>query len=85
MVQPILPARPDDTGRAEGSPGDLTESSGPWRQPVVWLGVAIFLASLAGCVLMIVLALSNPDQAPPAGGDYIMKMPVNRIPAEPPK
>ena len=85
MGQVILRARPDDAGRGEDPSTGLTESGSPWRQPVVWLGVVIFLASLAGCVLMIVLALSNPDQAPPGGGDYILKMPVNRMPADPPK
>jgi hypothetical protein len=27
-----------------------------FRQPVLWLGVLIFLGSLAGCLVMIVLA-----------------------------
>jgi hypothetical protein len=31
--------------------------SGEWfRQPVLWLGMAIFLASLLGCIVMVVLA-----------------------------
>ena len=71
MATSIPSARRDDPGG---------RASGPWRQPVVWLGLAVFVASLAGCVLMIVLAMRNPDTAPPAGGDYIMKVPVNRVP-----
>jgi hypothetical protein len=50
---------------------------------VVWLGVGVLLASLAGCALMIVLAMRHPDQSLPADGGYIMKMPVTRLPADP--
>lgn len=32
-----------------------------YRQPVLWLGVAIFVASLAGCVWMIVLGARHAD------------------------
>jgi hypothetical protein len=35
------------------------------RQPVVWLGLALFLGSLAGCVWMIVVA-AQYDDAPVA-------------------
>ncbi|RDI97375.1 hypothetical protein DVT68_16600 [Dyella solisilvae] len=35
----------------------------PWyRQPILWLGVAIFAASLAGCVWMIVLGARYADK-----------------------
>jgi hypothetical protein len=33
-----------------------------YRQPILWLGVAIFLASLAGCVWMIVLGARHADE-----------------------
>jgi hypothetical protein len=32
-----------------------------YRQPVLWLGIAIFVASLAGCVWMIVLGMHHAD------------------------
>ena len=32
-----------------------------YRQPVLWLGVFIFVGSLAGCVWMIVLGASHAD------------------------
>jgi hypothetical protein len=32
-----------------------------YRQPVLWLGVFIFVASLAGCVWMIVLGANHAD------------------------
>ena len=54
-----------------------------WRQPVVWLGAAVFLASVIGCVVMIVLAGRHDDPAAGAGVEYLLKMPVNRLPAEP--
>jgi len=37
-------------------------ASGLWfRQPIVCLGAAILLASIVGCLAMIVLATSYPD------------------------
>ena len=53
-----------------------------WRQPVVWLGAAIFLASLIGCIVMIVLASRHDDPALDTGGEYLMKVPVERLPAD---
>lgn len=32
-----------------------------YRQPVLWLGIAIFVGSLAGCVWMIVLGARHAD------------------------
>jgi hypothetical protein len=52
-----------------------------WRQPVVWLGAAIFLASLIGCVLTIMLASRHDDPALGHGVEYLMKVPVERLPA----
>lgn len=33
-----------------------------YRQPVLWLGAGIFVATLAGCVWMIVLGARHQDQ-----------------------
>ncbi|RAO76313.1 hypothetical protein CA260_11550 [Dyella jiangningensis] len=33
-----------------------------YRQPIVWLGAMLFLASLAGCVWMIVLGARHADE-----------------------
>jgi len=54
-----------------------------YHQPVAWLGALLFAASLAGCLLMIVLGARHPDEALPTGGE-IMKMPLAR-PATPPE
>jgi hypothetical protein len=38
----------------------MTKPGEPWyRPPVVWLGAAILLASLAGCIALIVAASSG--------------------------
>jgi hypothetical protein len=39
-----------------------TRDEGAWfRQPVLWIGAAIFVATLLGCVVTIVLATRNAD------------------------
>jgi hypothetical protein len=38
----------------------MSNAAEPWyRPPVVWLGAAILLASLAGCIALIVVASSG--------------------------
>jgi hypothetical protein len=54
-----------------------------WRQPVVWLGAAIFLASLIGCVVTIVLASRHHDPTLGQEVQYLMKVPVERLPVDP--
>jgi hypothetical protein len=53
--------------------------SGAWyRQPVLWLGAAILIASLAGCVWMIVLGAHHADT--PVEGTHphtLLDMPVH--------
>ena len=55
------------------------------HQPVVWLGGAIFLASLAGCVLMIVLGTTAADPPVPTPSGEILKVPLSRLPADQPE
>jgi len=51
---------------------------------VVWLALLVFLAILAGCISMIVLAVRITDPADaPAAGQTIMKMPLERLPEAP--
>jgi len=45
---------------------------------VLWLGALIFLASMAGCVLMIVLGVRFDDASMPTAGGVILTMPVKR-------
>lgn len=34
-----------------------------YQQPVLWLGMVVFVASLAGCVWMITLGMQHDDTA----------------------
>lgn len=55
------------------------ERPGAWyRQPVLWLGAAILIASLAGCIWMIVLGARHADT--PVEGAHphtLLDMPVH--------
>jgi hypothetical protein len=46
--------------------------------PLAWLGVAIFAASLAGCLSIILLAARYPDDSLPASSEQLFKMPATR-------
>lgn len=60
-------------------------SSGAWyRQPVLWLGIVLTAASLAGAVLLIVLGARYADEPVPTAGGEVFKVPRAR-PAEAPK
>lgn len=49
-----------------------------YRVPVLWLGIALFVASIAGCIGMIVLASQYPDDAVPVGSERLLKMPTHQ-------
>ena len=67
-----MPSKPT---KAEGA-----SASAWYRQPVLWLGMAIFVASLAGCVWMIVLGVQHEDPAVPIDGHAILHMPIKHQP-----
>jgi hypothetical protein len=55
----------------------MRRDPGAWsRQPVVWLGALILAASIAGCVVMIVLALRFADAPVDADGSRVMNVPL---------
>ncbi|HET7065379.1 MAG TPA: hypothetical protein VFI49_13995 [Rudaea sp.] len=58
----------------------MSMRGGDWyRQPVVWLGIALGAASLAGCVLMIVLAARHADPSIGAEGALrVFDMPLTQ-------
>lgn len=62
------------------------EAAGAWyQQPVLWLGVAILVASLAGCVWMITLGVRHAD--PPLDDSHphtVLDMPVHAHELPPP-
>ena len=49
-----------------------------WRQPVLWLGAAILLASLAGCIVMLMLAARHADVPLAKAGVEVLRVPVAR-------
>jgi hypothetical protein len=59
-------------------------SPSAWRQPVVWLAAAIFLASIIGCIVIIVLATGHDESPAGSATEYLMKVPINRLPVDPP-
>ena len=62
--------------RAERAPTGAGDAW--WRQPVLWLGAAILLASLAGCIVMLMLAARHADAPMPKAGLEILRVPVAR-------
>lgn len=57
----------------------MTTSDQRWhRLPIAWLGVAIFIASIAGCIGVIVLASRYPDEPLPVGGERLLQIPATR-------
>lgn len=56
-----------------------TAAGGRWyRQPILWLGAAIFFASLAGCISMVVLGSHYADEPLAVSGEQLLKMPTAR-------
>jgi hypothetical protein len=52
-------------------------TGGRWyRQPILWLGIAIFIASLAGCIGMVVLGARYADEPLSVEGERLLKMPT---------
>lgn len=62
--------------RAERAP--IAADDAWWRQPVLWLGAAILLASLAGCIVMLMLAARLADAPLPKAGAEVLRVPVAR-------
>ena len=49
-----------------------------YRQPVLWLAASILLASIVGCICLVLLASRLPvDPAPPAK-ETVLRVPVAR-------
>ena len=73
------------------TPAPHTDSASPaawYRQPVLWLGAFVLLASLAGCVWLIVMAQRHPDPVLDEVGMKILRMPLEAAPvrtAAPPR
>jgi len=60
-------------------PGDnKARPAGPWRQPVVWLALLVFVASIAGCIVTIVIAMQAADPAETVTHERLFRVPVSR-------
>lgn len=66
--------------RSNGAPGndDAAGLMRWYRQPIVWLGIAILALSLAGCIWMIVLGGRHADVPLPTGDEQLLKVPLRR-------
>ncbi|MBS0212923.1 MAG: hypothetical protein JSR26_07075 [Proteobacteria bacterium] len=53
-----------------------------YRQGIVWLGIGVFAASIAGCIWLIVVARHFDDPALPHHGTRVLDMPLAH-PAQP--
>jgi hypothetical protein len=62
-----------------------SRDAGAWfQQPVFWLGAAILVASIAGCIITIVLAMRHADTPVEAGSGNVLKVPLRHSAATPP-
>lgn len=53
---------------ADMQPRSDSPRGGSWySQPVVWLGIAVFAATLAGCIYLIVVSAEYDDASLPSG------------------
>lgn len=52
-----------------------------YRQPIIWLGAALFALSLAGCVWLIVVAQRYADPPVPTG-DAVFRVPLTPTASE---
>lgn len=53
----------------------------PWyRHPLFWLGSLVLLASLVGCLWMIVMAARYPDPPLDTGSQQMFRMPLESAP-----
>lgn len=47
-----------------------------YRSPILWLGAAFFVASLAGCIVTILLALEHADTPLAIQGERLLNVPA---------
>ncbi|MDQ6648014.1 MAG: hypothetical protein M3Y93_12445 [Pseudomonadota bacterium] len=57
---------------------------GWYRQPIVWLGAALFVISMAGCIWIIVAGSRHTDEALEAG-HTVLGVPVTAHSSHAPK
>lgn len=61
----------------------MTNTDQRWyQQPIAWLGLLILVASLAGCISMILLATQHDDPPVANTTETTFKIPATRAPPE---
>lgn len=54
----------------------------PWyRLPVLWLGILVFIASIAGCIWIIVVSVQYRDEPVPVQSQSVLGVPTHPHPA----
>lgn len=62
--------------------GERGQHGEPWyRSPIVWLAAALFVASLIGCIVTIVIALGQPADGLPDAGETLFRVPLAGVDA----
>lgn len=59
-----------------------TQGTAWYRLPVVWLGIVVFAASLAGCAWIIVASVRYADEPLPLAGHAVLGVPAHARPAQ---
>jgi len=59
-----------------GSHGDRRSSS-PHRSPILWVSGLMLVTLLAGCVVTIWIAISQPDESLSIDAERLLKVPVH--------
>lgn len=63
------------------SPTAATGTLRWYRVPVLWLGIVLLTASVAGCIGMILVAMQYPDEPVAVGSERLLKMPATHEPS----
>lgn len=72
------------TAHARGSARPSVSGGAVWyRMPIFWLAVLMLVASLAGCIITIMIALGQPSDALGDDGERIFKVPTTHLPEAP--
>lgn len=50
--------------------------AGWYRSTILWLGIALFVASIAGCFLTVAIALRHADMPLAVGGEQLLSVPA---------
>ncbi|MCC7461284.1 MAG: hypothetical protein IT480_02345 [Gammaproteobacteria bacterium] len=65
---------------ATPSPAERPRGGAWYREPVVWLGIAVFGASIAGCAWLIAISARYDDARLPIG-KQVFGIPAQPVPA----